>query len=76
MPNNPKGGGISRRIAGEERNELKQVLSNLNVDSKHSLIARTEGIGRGQSELQWDLDFLAKLWNTIEEASSGIKAPF
>ena len=76
MPNNPKGGGISRRIVGEERNELRQNISGLEVDSKHSLIARTEGIGRTQEELQWDLDFLVKLWDTIEDASKGPKAPF
>ncbi len=76
MPNNPKGGGISRRIAGDERTELREVLSNLEIDTQHSLIARTEGIGRSQSELQWDLDFLLKLWETIEQSSSGLKAPF
>jgi len=76
MPNNPKGGGISRRISGEERNELREVLSNLNVDKRHSLIARTEGIGRSEEELQWDLDFLVKLWDNIEEASTSTKAPF
>lgn len=76
MPNNPKGGGISRRIAGEERNDLREVISNLKYDSRHSLIARTEGIGRSQSELQWDLDFLTKLWETIEQASHTSKAPY
>ncbi len=76
MPNNPKGGGISRRIAGNERAELRDALSALKVDSQHSLIARTEGIGRSQSELQWDLDFLLKLWQTIEQSSSELKAPF
>ena len=76
MPNNPKGGGISRRIAGDERTELREVLSNLEIDSRHSLIARTEGIGRSQNELQWDLDFLLKLWETIEKSSTGLKAPF
>ena len=76
MPNNPKGGGISRRIGGEERAELRQALSGLNVDSRHSLIARTEGIGRSEEELQWDLDFLVKIWKTIEDASKGLKAPF
>ena len=76
LPNNPKGGGISRRVAGNERMELRNVLSSLKVDPQHSLIARTEGIGRSQSELQWDLDFLIKLWDTIEQSSSGLKAPF
>ena len=76
MPNNPKGGGISRRIAGEDRNELRDILSRLDISSQHSLIARTEGIGRSQEELQWDLDFLARLWENIEQASSNSKAPF
>ena len=76
MPNNPKGGGISRRIAGEDRTELRDILSKLDIGSQHALIARTEGIGRTQEEMQWDLDFLNKLWETIEQASSGPKAPF
>ncbi len=76
MPNNPKGGGISRRIAGEDRNELREILSRLDINSQHSLIARTEGIGRSLEELQWDLDFLVRLWENIEQASSNSKAPF
>ncbi len=76
MPNNPKGGGISRRIAGEDRNELREILSRLDISGQHSLIARTEGIGRSQEELQWDLDFLVRLWDNIEQASSNSKAPF
>ncbi|MCY3770260.1 MAG: Rne/Rng family ribonuclease [Gammaproteobacteria bacterium] len=76
MPNNPKGGGISRRIAGEDRAELRQLLANLDVDSRHSLIARTEGIGRTQDELQWDLNFLMKTWEVIEQESAKLKAPF
>ncbi len=76
MPNNPKGGGISRRIAGEDRSELREVLSKLDISGQHALIARTEGIGRSQEELQWDLDFLARLWENIEQASSNSKAPF
>ncbi|WP_423906534.1 Rne/Rng family ribonuclease [Candidatus Spongiihabitans sp.] len=76
MPNNPKGGGISRRVTGDERTGLRDILSNLKIDPQHSLIARTEGIGRNQSELQWDLDFLLKLWETIEQSSIGPKAPF
>ncbi len=76
MPNNPKGGGISRRIAGEDRSELREILSRLDISDQHSLIARTEGIGRSQEELQWDLDFLVRLWENIEQASSNSKAPF
>ncbi|NKB76339.1 MAG: Rne/Rng family ribonuclease [Gammaproteobacteria bacterium] len=76
MPNNPKGGGISRRISGEERAELKQALDGLEVSREHALIARTAGIGRTQEELQWDLDFLLKLWETISGASEELKAPY
>ena len=75
MPNNPKGGGISRRVSGEERMDLRQVLDNLDVGDQHALIARTAGIGRNPEELQWDLDFLLKLWNTIESAAAELKAP-
>lgn len=75
MPNNPKGGGISRRISGEERMDLRQVLTNLDVGDRHALIARTAGIGRSPEELQWDLDFLLKLWGNIEAASAELKAP-
>lgn len=75
MPNNPKGGGISRRVSGEERMDLRQVLANLDVGDQHALIARTAGIGRSPEELQWDLDFLLKLWGTIETAAAEIKAP-
>ena len=76
MPNNPKGGGISRRISGEDRAELRDALSQLKIDSDHALIARTAGIGRSIEELQWDLDFLEKLWRSIEDAAEGRKAPF
>lgn len=76
MPNNPKGGGISRRISGEDRAELRDALSALEIDSDHALIARTAGIGRSKEELQWDLDFLNKLWNSIETAADSAKAPF
>ena len=75
MPNNPKGGGISRRVSGDERTDLRQVLDNLDVGDQHALIARTAGIGRNPEELQWDLDFLLKLWDTIETAAAELKAP-
>ena len=75
MPNNPKGGGISRRVASEDRGGLRQTLADLKVDTKHAIIARTAGIGRSQAELQWDLDFLQKLWETIEAAADVLKAP-
>ncbi len=76
MPNNPKGGGISRRISGEDRTELRDALATLEIDSDHALIARTAGIGRTTEELQWDLDFLEKLWRSIEVAADTRKAPF
>ncbi|MEC9079359.1 MAG: Rne/Rng family ribonuclease [Pseudomonadota bacterium] len=76
MPNNPKGGGISRRIDGEERSDLRDAMSGLECPSEHSLIARTAGIGKSPEELQWDLDFLLKLWGVIAEAATSQEAPF
>ena len=75
MPNNPKGGGISRRVSSEERTDLRQVLANLKVSEQHALIARTAGIDRSPEELQWDLDFLLKLWESIETAAAELKPP-
>jgi len=75
MPNNPNGGGVSRRIEGEERNELREVLSHVEVPHGMSIIARTAGIGRNQEELQWDLDYLKQLWDAIEGAAKTEKAP-
>ena len=76
MPNNPRGGGVSRRVEGDERAELRDVLSQLEVPAGMSLIARTAGIGRNVEELQWDLNYLLQLWNAIEAASHGQKGPF
>ena len=76
MPNNPKGGGISRRIDGEERSDLRDAMSGLECPSEHSLIARTAGIGKSPEELQWDLDFLLQLWGVIAEAANSQEAPF
>lgn len=76
MPNNPKAGGISRRILGDDRAELRDALADLEIESEHAIIARTAGIGRSRAELQWDLDFLNKLWNSIEQAATNRKAPF
>ncbi|MDD2915654.1 MAG: Rne/Rng family ribonuclease [Gallionella sp.] len=75
MPNNPNGGGVSRRIEGEERDELREVLSHVDVPQGMSIIARTAGIGRNEEELQWDLDYLKQLWDAIEGAASAEKAP-
>ncbi len=76
MPNNPKGGGISRRIEGEERAELREAMSQLKVPDDYSLIARTAGIGRSVEELQWDLDYLVHLWDAITGAAAERPAPF
>lgn len=76
MPNNPKGGGISRRIAGDERAELRDNLVALELPTEHSLIARTAGIGKSRDELQWDLDFLLSLWRAIETATTSVDTPY
>src|SRR5438094_774235 len=69
MPNNPRGGGVSRRIEGEERNELRDAISGLDVPNGMSVIARTAGIGRSLEELQWDLNYLMQLWQAIDGAA-------
>ena len=69
MPNNPRGGGVSRRIEGEDRNELRDVMAALEIPKGMSIIARTAGIGRNTDELQWDLNYLTQLWTAVEEAS-------
>src|SRR5512137_1161556 len=76
MPNNPRGGGVSRRIEGEDREELKENLEQLDYPKGMSLIARTAGIGRSAPELQWDLNYLLKLWSAIDEASKAGKGAF
>ncbi|MBI3901994.1 MAG: Rne/Rng family ribonuclease [Nitrosomonadales bacterium] len=75
MPNNPNGGGVSRRIEGEDRNELRDVLAQLEVPQGMSIIARTAGIGRNLEELQWDMNYLKQLWDAIEGAAKTEKAP-
>jgi len=69
MPNNPRGGGVSRRVEGEERNELREAVAALDVPNGMSVIARTAGIGRTPEELQWDLNYLMQLWRAIEDAA-------
>jgi len=76
MPNNPRGGGVSRRIEGDERAELKEALDQLEYPSGMSIIARTAGIGRSAAELQWDLNYLLKLWNAIDAAAKSGKGAF
>jgi ribonuclease E len=75
MPNNPRGGGVSRRIEGEDRQELREAMSQLEVQDGMSIIARTAGIGRDATELQWDLSYLMQLWKAIDEAAKGNSAP-
>jgi ribonuclease E len=76
MPTNPRGGGVSRRIEGEERNELRDTLAQLDVPEGMSLIARTAGIGRGAEEFQWDLNYLLSLWKAIEGAAQSTTGAF
>ena len=76
MPNNPRGGGVSRRVEGEEREELKENLDQLEYPKGMSLIARTAGIGRTAPELQWDLNYMLKLWDAIDGASKAGKGAF
>ncbi|WP_339493612.1 ribonuclease E [Pseudomonas sp. RA_105y_Pfl2_P56] len=76
MPNNPRAGGISRRIEGEERNELREALNGLVAPADMGLIVRTAGLGRSSEEMQWDLDYLLQLWTAIKEASLDRSAPF
>ena len=76
MPNNPRGGGVSRRVEGDERAELREVMDQLQVPGGMSLIARTAAIGRNAEELQWDLNYLLKLWEAIEGAATSQSGPF
>ncbi|MFT6915462.1 MAG: ribonuclease E [Motiliproteus sp.] len=76
MPNNPRAGGISRRIEGEERNLLREALNQVTIPENMGVIVRTAGIDRTPEELQWDLDYLNHLWTSITEASTQKKAPF
>lgn len=75
MPNNPRAGGISRRIEGEERNELRDAMRGLEIPEGGGVIVRTAGIGRATEELQWDLDYLLHLWSTIKADADQAKAP-
>ena len=75
MPNNPRGGGVSRRIEGEDRQELREAMEQLDLPSGMSIIARTAGIGRSVPELQWDLKYLLQLWTAIDAAAKDYPAP-
>ena len=76
MPNNPRGGGVSRRIEGDDRAELKEAMDQLEYPKGMSIIARTAGIGRSAPELQWDLNYLLKLWSAIDGAAKSGKGAF
>ena len=76
MPNNPRAGGVSRRIEGEDRNIIRESLSQLDIPGGMGLIVRTAGVGRSADELQWDLEYLLQLWNSIEQAADERSAPF
>ncbi len=76
MPNNPRAGGVSRRIEGEDRNLIREALSQLEVPEGMGLIVRTAGVGRNAEELQWDLDYLLQLWTAFEKAAAERPSPF
>lgn len=76
MPNNPRAGGVSRQIEGEDREEAKSAMAEVNIPSDMGLILRTAGVGKSGEELQWDLDYLVQLWDAIKEASTSAKPPF
>src|SRR5210317_1805826 len=75
MPNNPRAGGISRRIEGDDRSELRDALAQLEIPEGMGVIIRTAGVGRSAEELQWDLDYLLQLWSSISTASAENKGP-
>jgi ribonuclease E len=75
MPNNPRAGGISRRIEGDDRTELREAMKGLSIPSGMGIIVRTAGVGRGTEELQWDCNYLLQLWKTINEESQKASAP-
>jgi ribonuclease E len=75
MPNNPRAGGISRRIEGDDRSEIREALASLTIPDGMGMIVRTAGVGKQQEELQWDLDYLLSLWTAITEAATSKPAP-
>jgi ribonuclease E len=76
MPNNPRGGGVSRRVEGEDRQELRETMDKLDLPQGMSVIARTAGIGRNVDELQWDLNYLMQLWRAIDGAGKSAQGAF
>ncbi len=76
MPNNPRAGGISRRIEGEEREELRKAMRNIQTPKGMGCIVRTAGVGRNAEELEWDMTVLQNLWMAIKKAADSRPAPF
>jgi ribonuclease E len=76
MPNNPRAGGVSRRIEGQDRAELRDAMSQLKIPEDMGLIVRTAGVGKSVEELQWDLDYLNQLWSAVEQSAAERKVPF
>ena len=76
MPNNPRAGGISRRIEGEDRAELREALNGVDIPGGMGLIVRTAGIGKSSEELQWNVNYLVQLWEAIKKAAESKPAPF
>jgi len=76
MPQNPRAGGVSRRIEGEDRDSVKKVMSEINMPEGMGVIVRTAGVGRSSEEMQWDLDYLSQVWTAVEKAAAAKKAPF
>lgn len=76
MPNNPRAGGVSRRIEGDDRSEIRDAMNQLELPEDMGMIVRTAGVGRAVEELQWDLDYLLNLWNSIQSAAGERAAPF
>ncbi|NND61444.1 MAG: ribonuclease E [Gammaproteobacteria bacterium] len=69
MPNNPRAGGVSRRIGGDDRNEIRETLAQLEIPEDMGIIVRTAGVSRSAEELQWDLDYLRNIWSAIEKTA-------
>lgn len=76
MPNNPRAGGVSRRIEGASREETRELLAQLEISDGMGVIIRTAGVGRNLEQLQWDLDYLVQLWHAIEKSAAERPAPF
>ncbi|MBT5229671.1 MAG: Rne/Rng family ribonuclease [Methylococcales bacterium] len=76
MPNNPRAGGVSRRIEGDDRTEIREAMAALDIPQGMGLIVRTAGVGRNTEDLQWDMDYLIQLWTSINQSSTERSAPF